>query len=70
MNETITLTELKSKMDNGDAFTLVETLPIEYYRHPHLPGAINLPVDKIAETAATVLPDKRSEIVVYCAKDT
>jgi len=70
MNETITLTELKSKMDNGDAFTLVETLPIEYYRHTHLPGAINLPVDKIAETAVTVLHDKSSEIVVYCAKDT
>jgi rhodanese-related sulfurtransferase len=70
MNKSITLTELKSKIDNGDDFALVETLPIEYYRHTHLPGAINLPLDKIKDSAASLLPDKDADIVVYCAKDT
>jgi rhodanese-related sulfurtransferase len=70
MNETITLSELKSKMDEGENFTLVETLPVEYFRHTHLPGAINLPEDKISELAPTLLPDKNAEIIVYCAKFT
>ncbi len=70
MNETITLSELKSKMDGGENFSLVETLPVEYFRHTHLPGAINLPPGKVPELAATLLPDKNAEIIVYCAKFT
>ena len=70
MNETITLDELKSKMEKGENFTLLETLPVEYFRHTHLPGAINLPIDKIPELAATLLPDRNAEIIVYCAKFT
>ena len=70
MNETITLSELKSKMDSGENYTLVETLPVEYFRHTHLPGAVNLSPDKITELAPTLLPDKNAEIIVYCAKFT
>jgi rhodanese-related sulfurtransferase len=70
MNETITLDELKSKMEEGENFTLVETLPVEYFRHTHLPRAINLPVDKIPELAATLLPDRNAKVIVYCAKFT
>jgi rhodanese-related sulfurtransferase len=70
MDNTITLDELKSKMDRGEKFTLVETLPVEYFRHTHLPGAINLPPDKINELAPSLLPDKDAEIIVYCASYT
>ena len=70
MNETITLDELKSKMEKGENFTLVETLPVEYFRHTHLPGAINLPIDQIPDLAATLLSDRNAEIIVYCAKFT
>ena len=51
MVATISREELKDKMDRGDDFVLVETLDEEYYRHSHLPGAVNLPPD---------------EVVVYC----
>ena len=70
MIETITREELKQKMDRGDKFTLVETLPVEYYRHTHLPGAINMPPDQVKELASTLLPDKLADIIVYCAKPT
>ena len=70
MNTKITLDELKSKMENRENFTLVETLPVEYLRHTHLPGAINVPQNKISELAAIALPDKNAEIIVYCAKFT
>lgn len=67
MTSTITREELKEKIDREDDFTLVETLAKEYYRHAHLPGAINIPPDRVAELAPAMLPDKKAEIVVYCA---
>ncbi len=70
MVATITRDELKAKMDRGDRFTLVETLPIKYFRHTHLPHAINLPPDRVSELASQLLPDKTADIIVYCAKPT
>ena len=57
---------LRAKMDRGDAFILIEVLAPQYYRHSHLPGALNLPPDKVAEMAPALLPDKEAEIVLYC----
>ena len=66
MVATISRDELKEKIDRGDAFQLVETLPPTAYAHAHLPGAVNIPPDKIIELAPRMLPDKRADIVVYC----
>jgi rhodanese-related sulfurtransferase len=65
---TISREELKKKIDSKDYFFLVETLAPEYFNHTHLPGAINLPPDKVAQLAPQLLPDKHADIVVYCAK--
>jgi len=70
MIETISRDELKAKIDRHDLFTLVETLPEIAYHHSHLPGAINLPPDKVSSDAAKLLPDKNADIVVYCASPT
>jgi rhodanese-related sulfurtransferase len=70
MLDTISRDDLKGKMDRGEAFTLVETLPATAYHHAHLPGAINLPPDQVKELSSQLLPDKSAEIVVYCAKPT
>jgi rhodanese-related sulfurtransferase len=58
--------ELKAKMDGGDPVILLEALAPQYYRHSHLPGALNLPPGKAAEMAPDLLPDKNAEIVLYC----
>ena len=58
--------ELKAKMDRGDPIILLEVLAPQYYRHSHLPGALNLPPGKVAEMAPDLLPDKEAEIVLYC----
>lgn len=68
--ETVTREELKGKMDRGESFTLVETLAPVAYAHEHLPGAINLPPDRVRELAPALLPDKGAEIIVYCASPT
>jgi len=65
MAPTITREELKTKMDHGDDFVLVEALSQKHYQSSHLPGAINLPYEFVDE-AEKVLPDKGAEIVVYC----
>ena len=70
MVKTISREELKQKIDRNDDFVLVETLSETAFHHQHLPGAINLPPDRIAELAPELLPDKNAEIVVYCAKPT
>ena len=70
MAATISREELKQKMDRQDPFVLVEALAEESYRDWHLPGAINVPYDKVRELALGRLPDKNADIVVYCAKPT
>lgn len=67
---TISRAELKAKIDRGDPFLLIETLPRTAYEHSHLPKAINLPPAQTKELAPKVLPDKDAEIVVYCASPT
>jgi rhodanese-related sulfurtransferase len=58
--------ELRAKMERGNPFILLEVLGPQYYRHSHLPGALNLPPGKVAEMAPNLLPDKNAEIVLYC----
>ena len=58
--------ELRAKIDGGDPFVLLEELAPQYYRHSHLPGALNLPPGKVGEMAPDLLPDKEAEIVLYC----
>jgi len=62
--------ELRTKLERGDRFVLVEALAPANYAMGHLPGARNLPPDSIAETAPAILPDKNMEIVVYCGGPT
>ncbi len=70
MVATISRDDLKMKIDRGEQFQLVETLPAVSYDHAHLPGAINLPPDQVTQLAPTLLPDKAADIVVYCANPT
>jgi rhodanese-related sulfurtransferase len=65
MATSITREELHAKIQRGDAIHLFEVLPRMYWRKHHLPGARSLPLDELA-SIATLVPDKRAEIVVYC----
>ena len=58
--------DLRMRMDRGDPVILLEVLAPQYYRHSHLPGALNLPPGKATEMAPDLLPDKEAEIVLYC----
>ena len=67
MIQTITRDELKAALDEGRDLILVESLSPQSYEKGHLPGAINIPRERVRELARQHLPDKDAEIVVYCA---
>jgi rhodanese-related sulfurtransferase len=62
---TISREELREKIEGGEDFVLVDVLDEQFYRHSHLPGAINIPLDEIG-TAEEEIPDKETEVVLYC----
>jgi len=63
---TITRTELEECIRRGDV-TVLEALPPAYYRREHLPGALNMPHDRVDELAPQLVPDRSSAVVVYCS---
>lgn len=67
MHHLIERKEIQRLLDARATVTLVEALPRGYYDRGHLPGAINLPHDRVRELAAQLLPDKSKFIIVYCA---
>ena len=66
MAATITRDELKKKLDRGEKVALVEALAPEYFDRGHLPGAVNIPMDRVKELAPGLLPDKNAQVVTYC----
>lgn len=67
MVDRISREALKARIDRGDGFVLLDTLPEAAYRKGHLPGAINIPSEGILDDAPRRIPDRDTEIVVYCA---
>lgn len=70
MTRTINREELLLRLDATPRPVLIEALPERYFRDGHLPGARHMPHDMVRALAAEALPDKSTEIVVYCASAT
>jgi rhodanese-related sulfurtransferase len=66
MERTISTADMRAKLTRKDV-KVVETLAPEKFREAHLPGALNIPPDKIKELAPQLLPNKDAEIITYCA---
>ena len=66
MDRTISTKDLKAKLDQKE-ITVVETLAPERYRDAHIPGALNIPPERIKELAPQLLPNKNAEIITYCS---
>jgi len=67
MEHTVSTKELKKKHESKQDITLVETLAPDRYREAHIPGALNIPPERIKELAPQLLPNKGAEIITYCA---
>ena len=66
-DKTVSTRELKTKLNDKKKVTIVETLAAERYKEAHIPGAMNIPPDRVKELAPQLLPDKNAEIITYCA---
>lgn len=57
--------EAKALIDNGDCLLLDVREPDEY-AGGHIPGAVNLPLERIKAGETLLPPDKDGLILVYC----
>ncbi len=62
--EKVTCSEMLELVDDGAVLIDVRTL-VEY-NAKHIDGAINLPVENIANTIEKEIKDKEKKIVLYC----
>jgi len=69
MDATVSTRELKAKIDGKESVTVVETLAPERYREAHIPGAVNIPPERIRELAPQLLPNQGAEIITYCTNN-
>jgi len=67
MEGTISTKDLKAKLDRKQSVSVIETLAPERFREAHIPGALNIPPERIKELAPRLLLNKDAEIVTYCA---
>jgi rhodanese-related sulfurtransferase len=67
---TISITDLDSKIRSGADFVLLEALPPRYYDQRHLPGAKNMPHDAVDGLASSLIADREREVVIYCSSPT
>ena len=66
MTALINREQLRTEIEAG-AVTVVDALGGEYYAKQHLPGAIPLVENDVADQAAALLPNNAAPIVTYCS---
>jgi rhodanese-related sulfurtransferase len=58
---------LRLALERGDTLVLVDALGPISYAAAHLPGALNIPPERVDGLAARRIPDLDTQVVVYCA---
>ena len=58
--------EAKALMDSESGYIILDAREQYEYDEGHIPGAILLPYDEIADRAEKEFPDKNQLILVYC----
>jgi len=61
-----TVDKVKSKIDGGEKFVLVDVREESEFEKDHLPGAIHLGKGIIERDIEARVPDLNAEIVLYC----
>ena len=60
----ISATELNARLESGDAPVVIDVRTPEEYVTGHVPGAVNIPFDQVAERIGEV--DAPHGVVLYC----
>jgi rhodanese-related sulfurtransferase len=59
--------ELLQRIESASPPVLLEALGAAYFADAHLPGAHNMPPDRVDTLAPTLIPDRDAAVVVYCS---
>jgi len=62
----LTVHDVKTKLDRGDSFRLIDVREDNEWAGGHLPGAEHLSKGIIERDIENCVPDTAAEIVVYC----
>jgi rhodanese-related sulfurtransferase len=57
---------LRAKLESGDELVVVDALGPISYAAAHLPGAVNIPPERVDDLAARRIATLDTEVVVYC----
>lgn len=60
---------LWQQIESGDELVLIDALAPMSYAHSHLPGAVNMPPERVDDEAGRRIPDPSTDVVVYCANE-
>ena len=55
------------KIEREHELVIVDALSPISFAASHLPGAINMPPERVDDLAERRIPDRNAEVVVYCA---
>jgi rhodanese-related sulfurtransferase len=61
-----TVDVIKSRLDRGDKFTLVDVREESEFAKDHLPGAMHMGKGVIERDVEQKVPDLNTELVLYC----
>jgi rhodanese-related sulfurtransferase len=61
-----TVDEIKSRLDRGDRFVLVDVREESEWQRDHLPGAVHMSKGVIERDVEHKVPDLNTEMVLYC----
>lgn len=62
----VTIADIKPRLDRGERFHLVDVREESEWNAAHLPNAIHLGKGVIERDIEQSIPDRKSEIVLYC----
>ena len=62
----ITAAEAKTRIDSGDEVVILDVRTEGEYNTEHIPNAILIPNETIADKMPDLLPDLDAEILIYC----
>ena len=66
MYEQISQEEAKNIMSSDENYVLLDVREQNEFDEGHIPGAILIPYEQIAEKAEEMIPEKDTQILVYC----
>ena len=63
---TIDSEQVKTWMHGKQKAVLIDARPAEEYQQAHIPGAINIPADRMKMETSRLPKDKATPIIFYC----